>query len=32
MSLKLLACLLTAVLVTAGGAYYYHGPNGCAPL
>ena len=30
MSTKLLACVLAAVLVTASGAYYYHGgSHGC---
>jgi hypothetical protein len=30
MSTKLLACVLAAVLVTAGGAFYYHGgSHGC---
>ncbi|HEY2785423.1 MAG TPA: hypothetical protein VGJ05_10655 [Fimbriiglobus sp.] len=29
MSMKLLACLLTAALVTTGGAYFYHGSSSC---
>jgi hypothetical protein len=29
MTMKVLACVLAAVVVTVGGAVYYHGGSGC---